>query len=36
LIPTADIVRLVRVVLETSNRTVVKEIDLPAMQDQQV
>jgi short-subunit dehydrogenase len=33
LIPPADIVRLVRAVLETSNRTVVKEIDLPAMRD---
>jgi short-subunit dehydrogenase len=36
LIPPADIVRLVRAVLETSNRTVVKEIDLPAMRDRQV
>jgi NAD(P)-dependent dehydrogenase (short-subunit alcohol dehydrogenase family) len=36
LIPPADIVRLVRAVLETSNRTAVKEIDLPAMQDRQV
>ena len=36
LIPPADIVRLVRAVLETSGRTVVKEIDLPAMQDRQV
>ena len=36
LIPPADIVRLVRAVLETSRRTVVKEIDLPAMQDRQV
>jgi short-subunit dehydrogenase len=36
LIPPVDLVRLVRVVLETSNRTVVKEIDLPAMQDRQV
>jgi NAD(P)-dependent dehydrogenase (short-subunit alcohol dehydrogenase family) len=36
LIPPTDIVRLVRAVLETSGRTVVKEIDLPAMQDRQV
>ena len=36
LILPADIVRLVRAVLETSRRTVVKEIDLPAMQDGQV
>lgn len=36
LIPPSDIVRLVRAVLETSNRTVVKEIDLPAMRDSQV
>jgi NAD(P)-dependent dehydrogenase (short-subunit alcohol dehydrogenase family) len=36
LIPPADIVRLVRAVLETSGRTVVKEIDLPAMRDRQV
>jgi NAD(P)-dependent dehydrogenase (short-subunit alcohol dehydrogenase family) len=36
LIPPADIVHLVRAVLETSGRTVVKEIDLPAMQDRQV
>ena len=36
LIPPADLVRLVRAVLETSGRTVVKEIDLPAMQDRQV
>jgi NAD(P)-dependent dehydrogenase (short-subunit alcohol dehydrogenase family) len=31
-----DIVNLVRATLETSRRTVVKEIDLPAMQDRQV
>jgi NAD(P)-dependent dehydrogenase (short-subunit alcohol dehydrogenase family) len=36
LIPPSDIVRLVCAVLETSNRMVVKEIDLPAMQDRQV
>jgi NAD(P)-dependent dehydrogenase (short-subunit alcohol dehydrogenase family) len=36
LIPPTDIVRLVRSVLETSRRTVVKEIDLPAMKDGQV
>jgi NAD(P)-dependent dehydrogenase (short-subunit alcohol dehydrogenase family) len=36
LIPPSDIVRLVRAVLETSRRTVIKEIDLPAMQDSQV
>jgi NAD(P)-dependent dehydrogenase (short-subunit alcohol dehydrogenase family) len=36
LIPPTDIVRLVRAVLETSRRTVIKEIDLPAMQDLQV
>jgi short-subunit dehydrogenase len=36
LIPPVDLVRLVRAMLETSNRTVVKEIDLPAMQDRQV
>lgn len=36
LILPADIVRLVRAVLETSRRTVVKEIDLPAMLDPQV
>ena len=36
LIPPSDIVRLVRAVLETSSRTVVKEIDLPAMADTQV
>ncbi len=36
LIPPTDIVRLVRAVLETSRRTVVKEIDLPAMFDRQV
>ncbi len=36
LIPPTDIVRLVRAVLETSRRTVIKEIDLPAMQDPQV
>jgi short-subunit dehydrogenase len=36
LIPPADIVRLVRAVLETSGRTLVKEIDLPAMRDRQV
>jgi NAD(P)-dependent dehydrogenase (short-subunit alcohol dehydrogenase family) len=36
LIPPVDIVCLVRAVLETSNRTVVKEIDLPAMRDRQV
>lgn len=36
LIPPTDIVRLVRSVLETSRRTVVKEIDLPAMFDPQV
>jgi NAD(P)-dependent dehydrogenase (short-subunit alcohol dehydrogenase family) len=36
LIPPSDIVRLVRAVLETSNRTLVKEIDLPAMADRQV
>jgi NAD(P)-dependent dehydrogenase (short-subunit alcohol dehydrogenase family) len=36
LIPPNDIVRLVRAVLETSRRTVIKEIDLPAMFDPQV
>jgi NAD(P)-dependent dehydrogenase (short-subunit alcohol dehydrogenase family) len=36
LIPPTDIVRLVRGVLETSRRTVIKEIDLPAMFDPQV
>lgn len=36
LIPPNDIVRLTRAVLEISRRTVVKEIDLPAMQDTQV
>jgi NAD(P)-dependent dehydrogenase (short-subunit alcohol dehydrogenase family) len=36
LIPPTDIVRLVRAVLETSRRTVFKEIDLPAMFDPQV
>jgi NAD(P)-dependent dehydrogenase (short-subunit alcohol dehydrogenase family) len=36
LIPPTDIVRLVRAVLETSRRTVIKEIDLPAMFDPQV
>ena len=36
LIPPTDIVRLVRAVLETSRRTTVKEIDLPAMFDPQV
>jgi NAD(P)-dependent dehydrogenase (short-subunit alcohol dehydrogenase family) len=36
LIPPTDIVRLVRAVFETSRRTVVKEIDLPAMSDPQV
>jgi NAD(P)-dependent dehydrogenase (short-subunit alcohol dehydrogenase family) len=35
LIPPTDIVRLVRAVIKTSKRTVVKEIDLPAMQDTQ-
>ena len=36
LILPSDIVGLVRAVLETSRRTTVKEIDLPAMQDVQV
>ncbi len=36
LIPPNDIVRLTRAVLETSRRTVIKEIDLPAMQESQV
>lgn len=36
LIPPNDIVRLTRAVLETSRRTVIKEIDLPAMFDPQV
>jgi NAD(P)-dependent dehydrogenase (short-subunit alcohol dehydrogenase family) len=36
LIPPTDIVRLTRAILETSRRTVVKEIDLPAMFDPQV
>jgi NAD(P)-dependent dehydrogenase (short-subunit alcohol dehydrogenase family) len=36
LIPPTDIVRLTRAVLETSKRTVIKEIDLPAMFDPQV
>jgi NAD(P)-dependent dehydrogenase (short-subunit alcohol dehydrogenase family) len=36
LIPPTDIVRLTQAVLETSRRTVVKEIDLPAMLDPQV
>jgi NAD(P)-dependent dehydrogenase (short-subunit alcohol dehydrogenase family) len=36
LIPPNDIMRLVRAVLETSRRTVIKEIDLPAMFDPQV
>ncbi len=36
LIPPNDIVRLVRAVLETSRRTVIKEIDFPAMFDPQV
>jgi NAD(P)-dependent dehydrogenase (short-subunit alcohol dehydrogenase family) len=36
LIPPNDIVRLTRAVLETSRRTVIKEIDLPAMKDGQV
>ena len=35
LIPPTDIVSLVRAVLEISGRTVVKEIDLPAMRDRQ-
>ncbi len=35
-IPPNDIVRLTRAVLETSRRTVIKEIDLPAMFDRQV
>ena len=34
-IPVEDIVRLVRCVIETSRRTVIKEIDVPAMKDTQ-
>ncbi len=36
LISPLDIITILRAVLETSNRSVVKEIDLPAMQDGQV
>jgi short-subunit dehydrogenase len=36
MIPPGDLVRLVRTILELSRATVVKEIDLPAMNDMQV
>lgn len=36
LIPPSDLVRIVQCVLETSRRTVIKEIDVPAMSDEMV